>query len=679
VVTGAISRVVVLDFDGKRGTETRERLGLAPHVRTGSGGSHVYFQYPGWRVPTVNAKSKRELGRLYAGLDIRADGGYAVCLGRSAKGEYSWLRSVEPYSLDILPPDLRALLGLADPPGQAPGESLASAGVAPGATRAAASALIERTVQDALDLGRNDAGFQLARSLRDQGYSSREAEKAMQEYAARVPATNQHGEPQRYTVAEALASLRQAYKRPRGGSASISVVPGEEAQENFTDLGNARRLVKAHRDDLRYCPTLGKWLVWDGKRWIVDTTGVVTRRMVAVVHQMHTQALTLSNTQARKALQSWAMKSEAEGKIRAAINLAQFQSELVITPDQLDQHPSLLNCENGTLDLRTSELRPHRREDYLTQIAGTAYDSNAECPTWHAFLKKIMDGNDDVLAFLKRAVGYTLTGQTTEQCLFMLWGTGQNGKSTFLNAIREVMSDYQYPAPFSTFLYDKHHAIRNDLAAMRGKRYVTAIEADPGDRLSESVIKSITGGEPITARFLHHEYFSYIPHYKLWLAVNDKPHIRGTSKGTWRRIRLVPFTVEIPDSEIDDLLANKLLGELSGILAWAMKGCEQWRESKLAPPHGVLAATREYQEEMDTLGAFISDACVTEPSAEAQAGALYAAYRVHCDRNGNRPLARNDFGLALKQRGFEPAKGTHGLRLWKGLGLLATDKPTGGS
>jgi putative DNA primase/helicase len=473
--------------------------------------------------------------------------------------------------------------------------------------------------------------------------------------------------------------LRQAYKRPPGGSARVLAGPGEEAQENFTDLGNARRLVKAHRDDLRHCRALGNWLVWDGKRWISDSTEEVTRRMVDVVRRMHSQALALSNTEQRKALQRWAMKSEAEGKINAAINLARSQPELVITTEQLDQHPELLNCENGTLDLRTLELRPHRREDYLTQMAGAAYDPFAHCPAWLAFLRRVMDGNEDVLAFLKRAAGYTLTGQTTEQCLFMLWGTGQNGKSTFLNAVREVMGDYQYPAPFSTFLYDRHHSIRNDLAAMRGKRYVTANEADPGERLSESTIKSITGGDPITARFLHHEFFSYTPHYKLWLAVNDKPRIRGTSQGTWRRIRLVPFTVEIPNSEIDDQLPTKLRRELPGILAWAASGCEQWRQSKLAAPKGVLAATQEYQAEMDTLGAFISEACVTNPSAEAQAGALYSAYRAHSESNGERPLRQNDFGLALKQRGFEPAKGTHGVRLWKGLGLLATCTPPGGS
>jgi hypothetical protein len=214
VVTGAISGVVVLDFDGKRGAETLKRLGLAPHVKTGSGGSHVYFQHPGWRVPTVNAKSKRELGRLYPGLDIRADGGYAVGLGRNAKGKYTWLRPVQPDSLSILRPDLREFLGLAHRPAQTPGEPRTSAAVAPGATHVDASPRIEKALRDALDDGRNVTGFRLACWLRDNGFSQGEASKVMLEYAARVPATNQHGDRERYTNDEALASLQEAYKRP---------------------------------------------------------------------------------------------------------------------------------------------------------------------------------------------------------------------------------------------------------------------------------------------------------------------------------------------------------------------------------------------------------------------------------------------------------------------------------
>jgi hypothetical protein len=264
VVTGGISGVVVLDFDGKQGTETQERLRLTPHVRTGSGGSHVYFQHPGWRVPTVNAKSKRELGRRYPGLDIRADGGYAVCHGRNAKGEYTWLRLVQPDSLSILPTDLRELLGLTHPPAQIPGEPLSSSEVTPSATRAAVSALIEKGLRDALALGRNDAGFQLACSLRDQGFSQEEAEEAMREYCAHVPTTNQRGELEPYTVREALASLRQAYKRARGGSAPqkphnngnapVKKTPTEcLAESELPDGGRAEMVARSNGKGQRFC------------------------------------------------------------------------------------------------------------------------------------------------------------------------------------------------------------------------------------------------------------------------------------------------------------------------------------------------------------------------------------------------------------------------------------------
>jgi putative DNA primase/helicase len=464
---------------------------------------------------------------------------------------------------------------------------------------------------------------------------------------------------------------------PAAAPAAASKVVLGETSEHLTDLGNARRLVGLHGKDLRYCHALGKWLVWDGTRWNPDADEEVTRRMVEVIHQMHGLAGCQANKQAREALERWAKQSESDGKIRAAISLAESQRELVIAPDQLDQHPWLLNCENGTLDLRTSELCAHRREDYLTQKAGAAYDPTAECPTWFVFLRKIMDGSEEMVGFLKRAVGYTLTGQITEQCLFILWGRGQNGKTTFLNAIRDVTGDYQYHAPFSTFLYERHHSIRNDLAALRGKRYVTAIEADPGERLSESVIKTVTGGDPMTVRFLHHEFFSYYPHYKLWLGVNDKPVVRGTSKGTWRRIRLIPFTVVIPDSEIDGSLGEKLRGELPGILSWAVKGCEQWRQGKLAPPPEVLNATGQYREEMDLLGGFISDSCLIGAGAQVKAGELYTAYKSYCERTGERALCQRDFGLGVEQRGYEKDKGTHGVRLWKGLTLKGSEGPTG--
>jgi len=461
---------------------------------------------------------------------------------------------------------------------------------------------------------------------------------------------------------------------PSAAQARASAAVSPEAPENLTDLGNARRLVALHGQDLRYCHAFGKWLVWDSTRWKLDATNEVTRRMFDVVRQMHDQAACETSRAQREALENWARKSESDGKICAAISLAQSQRELVITPDELDQQPWLLNCENGTLDLRTFELCPHRREDYLTQKAGALYDPNATCPTWDAFLNQITDGKLRLQAFLQRAVGYSLTGLTSEQCVFLLWGTGQNGKTTLLEAVRAVMGNYAQHAEFSTFLHVRNRSIRNDLAALRGARYVTAIEADPGERLSESTIKTVTGGDPITARFLHREFFTYRPTYKLFLAVNDKPQVRGMTKGTWRRIRLIPFTMPIPEEKQDRHFLDKLRPELSGILAWAVRGCAAWREPGLEPPPEVVEATEGYREEMDIVGAFLSECCVPERDAVVTARDLYSRYTAYCERTGERRLTQRDLGLMLAQRGHAMVRlGKTRTRAWRGLRLEACE------
>jgi putative DNA primase/helicase len=432
-------------------------------------------------------------------------------------------------------------------------------------------------------------------------------------------------------------------------------------------------LVILHGQDLRYSHALGKWLVWDDTRWKLDATGEITRRMFDVVGRIYDQAAYETSRAQREALDKWARMSESDGKIRAAVSLAQSQRELVITPDELDQQPWLLNCKNGTLDLRTLELRPHRREDFLTQQTGVRYDPNTTCPNWDAFLSLITDGRAELQAFLQRAVGYSLTGLTSEQCVFILYGTGQNGKTTFLEAVRAVMGDYQDHAEFSTFLHVRSRTIRNDLASLRGKRFVTSIEANPGDRLDEAVIKTVTGGDPITARFLHREFFTYRPTYKVFLAVNDRPSILGSSKGTWRRIRLIPFGVEIPDHQQDPHFLQKLRPEAEGILAWAVKGCEKWREPGLAPPTDVKEATEEYRKEMDVVGAFLDECCVEESGTEVTAKDLYSEYRAWSDRNGERVLTQRNLGLVLKQRGYVPDRmGKDRARVWKCLRLRSS-------
>lgn len=440
---------------------------------------------------------------------------------------------------------------------------------------------------------------------------------------------------------------------------------------NLTDLGNARRLVKRHGQDIRYCHPWEKWLVWDGTRWVFDTSGEVHRRAKETVASIYAEASEAADIKEREQIAKHAMRSESDARINAMINLAKSEPGIPILPEQVDADPWLLNLRNGVLDLRTFELRPHRREDLMMKMMPVEYMPDAKCPRWLAFLNRIMDGNQELISYLQRVVGYALTGDTREQCLFLLYGTGANGKSTFLETLKALFGDYGQQADFSTFLHSDQDRVRNDIARLLGKRFVAAIEADAGRRLAEVLVKQLTGGDTVTARFLYREYFEFKPTFKIFLAANMKPTIRGQDYAIWRRIRLIPFTVTIPEPERDKNLALKLKEELPGILSWAVEGCRAWQQQGLAEPPEVLNATQSYREEMDILGGFIDECCVVHRTAQATTKALYAAYLKWCEENAEKPLSKNAFSTRLKERGFEQTRlGKERTRAWLGIGLL---------
>jgi putative DNA primase/helicase len=280
-----------------------------------------------------------------------------------------------------------------------------------------------------------------------------------------------------------------------------------------------------------------------------------------------------------------------------------------------------------------------------------------------------MGENGHLIRFLQRAVGYSLSGTINEQVLFILYGTGANGKSTFVETVRSLLGDYAQQSEFETFLVRKNGGgPRNDIARLKGARFVSAVEAEQGCRLSETIIKQVTGGDKITARFLYQEFFEFTPEFKLFLASNHKPRIVGTNEAIWRRIRLIPFTVTIPHHERDPHLLDKLRRELPGILAWAIRGCVKWQEKGLGEPSEVAEATSEYRLEEDFLAAFLADKCTADPKGAASAGSLYKAYESWCADNGEEPAAQKVFGSELGSRGFLQGK-KHGTRCWKGLRL----------
>jgi putative DNA primase/helicase len=353
----------------------------------------------------------------------------------------------------------------------------------------------------------------------------------------------------------------------------------------------------------------------------------------------------------RHAIVRHANRSRNARPLAAMLKVA--ESEAPIMADVLDADPMLLNVANGTLDLRTGALNPHDRAQMLTMMSATEYDPSAECPTFEAFLGRILP-DPALRSFLQRAVGYSLTGDVSAQCLFLLYGSGANGKSTLLDVLAEMMGEYSWRAGSELLLMKRGNANKEGVANLHRRRFVATVEVESGSRLAESLTKELTGGDTINARRLYQHEFTFRPTHKIWLAANHQPAVRGTDHAIWRRIHVLPFTVSIPDQERDTDLPDKLRSELPGILRWAVEGCTTWLAAgkRLAPPAAVAEQTQKYMEEQDTIGTFMAERCQQGLGYEANATRLYAAYVAWCEegREGT-PVKQTAFGREMESRG----------------------------
>jgi len=499
---------------------------------------------------------------------------------------------------------------------------------------------------------RDDGLFSYACSLRGRG-----VEKEESRILVRIAATNCQP-PMAETDADKCLESAWRYDGKR--------------IERLTDAGNARRLVNMHGYDLRYCPEIKKWLVWLNVRWLFDQDGEIMRRAkdtAIAIYGEAKQAAEAAEQGMAKSLATHAHKTQSVNCLKAMIELAKSESGIPVRVSELDQDNYLLCVSNGVINLRTGALRVPCPDDLITKQAMVAYDHNAQAPIFLAFLNRIMGGNQALVDFLQRAIGYSLTGLTDEQCLFFLHGSGQNGKSTLLTAIKELLGDYAMQCPAETLMVKQGGGnIPNDIARLRGARMVATSETEDGRRFAETMIKQLTGQDTIAARFLFAEYFEFIPNFKIWLAANHKPVIRGDDYAIWRRIRLIPFAVTIPPEEKDGKLPEKLRAEYPGILAWAVQGCLEWQRQGLNPPPEVLAATEEYKSEMDLIGKWIDECCITAPHVSCRANVLYDNYKSWVADNGGYPLSSTKFGLKLGDRGYQKEKS--GFVTYHGIGIL---------
>ena len=421
---------------------------------------------------------------------------------------------------------------------------------------------------------------------------------------------------------------------------------------NLSDTGNAECIAELLGERIVFCHTRKKWFMWDRVRWRADSLNRIQQVAVRVARERQRAALTLNNFDERKRLLTWAISSENVKRVDSALKAAQSLKGIGVSADSFDQNPFLATVKNGTLELKDGIFRSSCPEDYLTKQLGAEYSPEATAPRWTQFLEEVFGGDQEMISYIQRAVGYSLTGDASEQVLFLCYGNGANGKSVFLEVLDQLLGDYAATASFETFDAGRRGDSSNDLAALQGKRFVTVIETDDDRRLAEAKVKSVTGQDSISCRFLYGEFFTYRPQFKIWMAMNHMPVIRGTDRGIWRRIHLIPFTQSF-EGRADKSLSGKLRSELSGILNWALEGLREWQRVGLNVPQAVREATEEYRRESDSIGQWVEERLSKNPAAEMPAKKGYGDSNLWTLERGEKPFSQKRWGISMKERGFE--------------------------
>jgi putative DNA primase/helicase len=408
----------------------------------------------------------------------------------------------------------------------------------------------------------------------------------------------------------------------------------------FSDEALALRFAERHASDLRFVAKWSKWLQWTGKHWRFDDT----------LHAFHL-ARALCREAAAECNKPKIPASVASAKTEAAVErLARADRRLAATVDQWDADPWLLNTPDGVVDLRTGKIRVYRADDYMTKI--TAVGPRGDCPRFKAFLNRIMDGDAALIAYLQRVFGYCLTGDTSEQAMFFGYGVGQNGKGVLLQTVSAILGDYAKAAAIETVTESKTDRHPTELARLHNARLVTATETEEGRHWAESRIKLLTGGDVVTAHFMHKDDFEYVPQFKLFFSGNHKPGLRGASVAMRRRVGMIPFAVTVPEAERDPQLKDKLKREWPGILQWAVDGCLQWQKVGLDPPEAVTKATDAYFTEQDSISFWIEECCERDPNAWTLTTALFTSWKIWAEKAGVRHGNVKSFREAIDAKGF---------------------------
>ena len=647
IATGKVSGIFVLDIDVKNGAlgddslqDLEKEYGELPHTveaLTWSGGRHIFFRYPD---KGIGCKAG-----IRPGIDIRGDGGYVVAPPSVIDGrEYAWEVSHHPDETMIAeaPDWLMDLLEDTHP----------NVDLSDGKAKIAEN--------------RNNTLMIMGVKLRKMGLEHPQVEltlHSINESRCLPPLSKKE-----------VSNIAKSVSRY-----SIGKQNKDHLKEPFTDVWSANIFFEKYGDVIKYCDALGGWFIWDGTRWKKDDTFQIIRLVKNTVKQMYQMAKVNND----KFLFKHSVKSEAESRLRAMINLVRCEGDIATRSEQFDNDMYLLNCRNGTLDLLTGKLRPHNKTDYITRRVELNYNESADCPEWRRFLMTVFKAAQELIDFMQKAVGYSLSGSIKEQCIFILYGVGMNGKSTFLKHIFRILGDYAMNTPANTLMEKYNDSIPNDVARLKGSRFVTAVESGKSRSLAEAQIKHLTGDDPISARFLHREYFDFFATFKIFFATNHKPKISGTDEGIWRRIVTIPFERVILSKERDPEIDAKIAKEYEGILNWAVKGFQAWQKEGLGNVAKITEATHEYQEESDVVGNYIEERCVVGSECKVQTSVILKDIQYWAKDNGLRYINRNEFIGYMKKRGFKKDRLTSGESrgniFWFGIGMKAGDGYAGGN
>lgn len=684
IATGVINKISVVDVDNKPekrkdGIAEWQKLqvehGIAPDtftVRTPSGGLHLYFKH--------RDGFKNSTDKLANGIDTRGDGGYIIAPGSSSNGIYYTVEKQIPFA-DM--PDW-----IYNAVGRSPDKKITPRNIAlisSGENRTDHVGASEDDVASATNYIDPDCDYQTWIEV-GQALHSWDSENGLaifDEWSSKgykfkdgecQDKWNSFTADGGINIATLFHHAKAAgWKPDRATFSSDDPVKSARAEAPWpmTDTGNAERLAYYMLGKLVFDERMQCWRHFNGKKWEVDNGKYIHRAAVQVVRRIrHDESRQCPNEVMEKQLWAHSVASESRNKLGAMIALAQHVPGM--SQAEFDSDKYLFNCQNGTIDLKTGTLREHRADDFITRISPVAYDPNADCSIWTKFLYETLQGDQEMIRFIKKSAGYCLSGDTSEENLFLVHGPAATGKSTYMEGVKSALGDYSKTCDFETFLKQKDSGRpRNDLAGLAGARLVSSCEVEEGKALAENIIKNVTGGDTISARFLFKEFFEYEPQFKLWLICNHAPKVDPQDDAMWRRILRIPFVLIVPKEKRDKRLKTMLKDPAIGgkqILKWAVEGFLLWQAEGLQIPEAVVQATEAYRQSCDYLSDFFTEVCdVTNPMAWMSTANLFNAYRMYCENNEIRhTMNMISFSRKLESRGFKQQK-QGGIRGWQGI------------